>query len=127
MERGWRKDTATAVASADTTAMTGCLGRKGTKRPRHGAPPFRRSSSFPRFFPARRAVAAALCGLLATPSAGEVRSVSRVYHSACLERGQSYWDYENFRLSSLEWEDGERYEVTGRLGFGRFGEVNDAV
>lgn len=53
--------------------------------------------------------------------------MSRVYHSACLERGQSYWDYENFRLSSLEWEDGERYEVTGRLGFGRFGEVSDEV
>lgn len=127
MEQGWCKDTATAVASADTAAMTGCLGRKGTKRPRHGAPPFRISSSFSRCFPARCAVAAALCGLLATPSAGEVRSVSRVYHSACLERGQSYWDYENFRLSSLEWEDGERYEVTGRLGFGRFGEVNGAA
>lgn len=54
---------------------------------------------------------------------GEVRSVSRVYHSACLERGQSYWDYENFQLSSLGWEDVDRYEVTGRLGFGRFSEV----
>lgn len=50
-----------------------------------------------------------------------------MYHSACLERGQSYWDYDNFRLSSLDWEDGERYEVTGRLGFGRFGEVSCAV
>lgn len=46
-----------------------------------------------------------------------------MYHSACLERGQSYWDYENFRLSSLRWEDVDRYEVNGRLGFGRFSEV----
>lgn len=127
MEGGRREDTAAAAFAATTAAMTGCLGKKGTKRPRHGVPPFGSSSSFPRCFPARRAVAAALCGLLATPSAGEVRSVSRVYHSACLERGQSYWDYENFRLSSLEWEDGERYEATGRLGFGRFGEVSYAV
>lgn len=49
--------------------------------------------------------------------------MSRVYHSACLERGQSYWDYENFRLNSLRWEDVDRYEVNGRLGFGRFSEV----
>lgn len=53
--------------------------------------------------------------------------MSRVYHSACLERGQSYWDYENFRLSSLRWEDVDRYEVNGRLGFGRFSEVMEGV
>ncbi|CAM9148695.1 unnamed protein product [Hapterophycus canaliculatus] len=67
------------------------------------------------------------CCLLVRPSAGEVRSVSRVYHSACLERGQSYWDYENFRLSSLHWEDVDRYEVNGRLGFGRFSEVMEGI
>lgn len=53
--------------------------------------------------------------------------MSRVYHSACLERGQSYWDYENFRLSSLRWEDVDRYEVNGRLGFGRFSEVMEGI
>lgn len=53
--------------------------------------------------------------------------MSRVYHSACLERGQSYWDYENFRLSSLQWEDVDRYEVNGRLGFGRFSEVMEGI
>lgn len=47
-----------------------------------------------------------------------------MYHSACLERGQSYWDYENFQLSSVDWEDPDGYEVTGRLGFGRFSEVS---
>lgn len=77
---------------------------------------------------ARASAAAALCGcLLASRCAGEVRSVSRVYHSACLERGQSYWDYENFRLSSLRWEDVDRYEVNGRLGFGRFSEVMEGL
>ncbi|CAN0563904.1 unnamed protein product, partial [Ectocarpus sp. 12 AP-2014] len=76
-----------------------------------------------RFFLARASSAVALCCcLFAKPSAGEVRSVSRVYHSACLERGQSYWDYENFRLSSLRWEDVDRFQVNGRLGFGRFSE-----
>lgn len=53
----------------------------------------------------------------------EVRSVSRVYHSACLERGQTYWDYENFQLSSVKFDDVDRYEIIGRLGFGRFSEV----
>ena len=53
--------------------------------------------------------------------------MSRVYHSACLERGQSYWDYENFRLSSLRWEDVDKYEVNGRLGFGRFSEVMEGL
>lgn len=53
--------------------------------------------------------------------------MSRVYHSACLERGQSYWDYENFRLSSLRWENVDRYEVNGRLGFGRFSEVMEGI
>eukprot|EP00903_Cladosiphon_okamuranus_P009193 g8780.t1 len=77
---------------------------------------------------ARASVAAAVCGcLLAEQCTGEVRSVSRVYHSACLERGQSYWDYENFRLSSLRWEDVDRFEVTGRLGFGRFSEVMEGL
>ncbi|CAM9115598.1 unnamed protein product, partial [Ectocarpus fasciculatus] len=77
---------------------------------------------------ARASSAVALCCcLFAKPSAGEVRSVSRVYHSACLERGQSYWDYENFRLSSLRWEDVDGYEVNGRLGFGRFSEVMEGV
>lgn len=53
----------------------------------------------------------------------EVRSVSRVYHSACLEKGQTYWDYENFQLSSVNFDDVDRYEIIGRLGFGRFSEV----
>lgn len=71
-----------------------------------------------------RVLSVALCCLCCLKrAAGEVRSVSRVYHSACLERGQSYWDYENFQLSSVGWEDVDRYEVTGRLGFGRFSEV----
>ncbi|CAM9318921.1 unnamed protein product [Choristocarpus tenellus] len=61
------------------------------------------------------------------PTLAEVRSVSKVYHSACLERGQRYWDYENFQLASLEWEDVERFEVTRRLGCGRFSEVVEAV
>lgn len=65
------------------------------------------------------------CLVSAKRSGAEVRSVSRVYHSACLERGQSYWDYENFQLNSVDWEDVDRYEVTGRLGFGRFSEVRD--
>lgn len=52
--------------------------------------------------------------------------MSRVYHSACLERGQSYWDYENFQLSSVDWENPDRYEVTGRLGFGKFSEVRES-
>ncbi|CAM9684630.1 unnamed protein product [Scytosiphon promiscuus] len=81
-----------------------------------------------RYSIARASTLVAVCWcLLATPCAGEVRSVSRVYHSACLERGQSYWDYENFRLSSLRWEDVDRYEVYGRLGFGRFSEVMEGV
>lgn len=67
------------------------------------------------------------CLVSAKRSGAEVRSVSRVYHSACLERGQSYWDYENFQLNSVDWEDVDRYEVTGRLGFGRFSEVRDRV
>lgn len=53
----------------------------------------------------------------------QVRTVSRVYHSACLEGGQSYWDYDNFQLSSVDWETPDRYEVTRRLGYGRFSEV----
>lgn len=69
------------------------------------------------------AVAACLLSGARLSVVAEVRSVSRVYHSACLERGQSYWDYENFQLSSVGWEDVDRYEVTGRLGFGRFSEV----
>lgn len=77
---------------------------------------------------ARALVAVALCYLWPARSAmGEVRSVSRVYHSACLERGQAYWDYENFQLSSLDWEDIDRYGVTGRLGFGRFSEVSEEI
>ncbi|CAN0099640.1 unnamed protein product, partial [Discosporangium mesarthrocarpum] len=61
------------------------------------------------------------------PVLAEVRSASRVYSRACLERGQRYWDYENFQLSSLEWEDVERFEVTRRLGCGRFSEVVEAI
>ena len=68
--------------------------------------------------------AAALCLSLSVDRCfAEVRSVSQVYHSACLERGQSYWDYENFQLSSIDWDEVDRYEVTGRLGFGRFSEA----
>lgn len=63
--------------------------------------------------------------MTAKRSKAEVRSVSRVHHSACLERGQSYWDYENFQLSSLTWDDVDRYEVIGALGFGRFSEVRE--
>lgn len=101
------------------------------RRPRSAKRPRRERSNFQRRWRcslARASAAVAVCGcLLAKPSAGELRSVSRVYHSACLERGQSYWDYENFRLNSLRWESVDRYEVTGRLGFGRFSEVMQGI
>lgn len=76
----------------------------------------------------RRTLLVAAAVMLCSPStvdrcAGEIQSVSRVYHSACLERGQKYWDYDNFQLGSLKWEDPDRYEITARLGFGRFSEV----
>lgn len=98
---------------------------KSAKRPRRSGCSFHDRL---RCSVARASTAVVLCWcLLAKSCAGEVRSVSRVYHSACLERGQSYWDYENFRLSSLSWEDVDRYEVNGRLGFGRFSEVMEGI
>lgn len=77
---------------------------------------------FPRSF-ALVVVSAIALSLSSERCSAEVRSVSRVYHSACLERGQSYWDYENFQLSSVKLDDVDRYEIIGRLGFGRFSEV----
>ncbi|CAM9165728.1 unnamed protein product, partial [Chrysoparadoxa australica] len=58
----------------------------------------------------------------------ELKSVAKVYQSACLQRGQDYWDYESYDLEGYDrWTSGDRYEILRKLGSGKFSEVMEAI
>ncbi|CAM9384128.1 unnamed protein product [Phaeothamnion confervicola] len=57
----------------------------------------------------------------------EVRSVSKVYHSVCLQKGQQYWDYDSYALTSMATESVDSFEITRRLDSGKFSQVMEAI
>ncbi|BGP42380.1 Homeobox protein HD-6 [Rhodotorula kratochvilovae] len=51
-------------------------------------------------------------------------SVSRVYADACAKLGRDWWEYDNLQL---QWGLQERYEITRKLGRGKYSEVFEGV